>query len=74
VKKKLKSLKRGVGVQLPQQLREARKALLPTLKEEEDKNHHVQINKNKLYVNGKLHKLYIDGKVCDPQRGMPKQQ
>jgi hypothetical protein len=57
-------------VQLPQQLREARNALLhvPTLREEEENNHSVRISKNKLYVNGKLHKVYQNGKVSDPQR------
>lgn len=66
IKKALKDAERGVGVQRPQVARDARKALADVIKEQEDLHNSVKLIGCKLFVNGKLHKLYSDGKVIDP--------
>jgi len=65
VKRRLKEIGQGVGIQWPQQVREARKAFFPIIKEERNKGNTVHTNGNKLYVNNTLTKKYINGKVCD---------
>lgn len=66
VKQKLREANCGVGVQRPLQNRVARKAFLDIIKSETTKGKTVRQNGNKLYVNGRLHKVFIDGNVIDP--------
>ena len=66
IKKVLKDAGLGIGIQRPEQMREARKALYPIMKSEENKNNSVKLVSNKLFVNNKLYKIYVDGTVCDP--------
>ncbi|XP_052806337.1 uncharacterized protein LOC128241093 [Mya arenaria] len=68
VKKQLKEARQGVGVQRPQQTRDARKALFDIIKAEESNGKTTRLAGNKLYVNGNLFKTYVNGKVCDPPR------
>lgn len=48
----LKDAKMGIGVQWPQQVREARKALYPIMQQEKTKGNTVKLVKDKLFVNG----------------------
>ena len=66
IKKVLKDAGLGIGIQRPEQMREARKVLYPIMKSEENKNNSVKLVSNKLFVNNKLYKIYVDGTVCDP--------
>ena len=66
-KQNLRDRKQGIGQQQPQQLREARKALMPFAKQARDDGQSYQINGNKLFINNSLKKKYIDGKVVDLQ-------
>lgn len=66
IKRTLKEAGQGIGIQRPEQMREARKALYPIMKTEENKNNSVKLVSNKLFVNNRLFKIYVDGTVCDP--------
>ena len=55
----------GVGVQQPQQYREARKALSDYAKTEEERGNKARIVGNKLFVNNKMTKKFVDGSVRD---------
>lgn len=63
-KNKLKAKKQGVGTQSPQQYREARKVFSDYIKEQKLEES-ARIVGNKLYVNNKVTKRYIDGKITD---------
>ena len=64
-KARLTADSQGVGIQWPQQLRDARKALFPIAKEIGKQGNRFRITGNKLYVNDVLKMKYVDGKVCD---------
>ena len=64
IKRKLNDARQGVGIQTPFQVREARKALFPLAKEEEQKGNRVRINGNKLLVNNIIKMKYVNGRVC----------
>ena len=64
VKKNLKDASQGVGIQQPEQMREARKALYPIMKAAVSKNNPVRLVFNKLFVNNKLFKIFSNGSVC----------
>ena len=66
-KQNLRDRKQGIGQQQPQQLREARKALMPFAKQARDDGQSYRIKGNKLFINNSLKKKYIDGKVVDLQ-------
>lgn len=66
-KTKLKNQHLGIGVQSPQKYREARKALYPLSKREEERRKHTRITGNTLYVNNVPTKKYIDGNIRDCQ-------
>lgn len=51
----------------PKELLEARNSLLPFLKSEEQKGNDACLIGNKLYVNGKLFKIFTKGKVSEPR-------
>ena len=55
----------GIGVQSPRQYREARKALSDHAKREEDRGNKSRIIGNKLFINNRPLKKYINGKVID---------
>jgi uncharacterized coiled-coil protein SlyX len=55
-KNALKDLKQGIGVQMPQQYRDARKVFSEYIKAEENSGKEMRIMGNKLYVDGKLTK------------------
>jgi len=65
LKKKLKEDNQGVGIQWPQQTREARKAFYAFTKSEENKGNRVRITGTKLYVNNVLKRKYVNGTVYD---------
>ena len=65
IKKSLKDSNLGVGIQSPQQYREARKALFEHGKREENRGNRTRIVGNKLYVNNKITKTYNNGNVYD---------
>lgn len=48
----LKKENLGIGVQWPQQVREARKTLYPIMQQEKNKGNTVKLVRDKLYVNG----------------------
>lgn len=62
---KLKDKRLGVGIQTPPELREARKALYPASKQEQDRGNRTRIVGNKLYVNNVLKKKFVDGNIID---------
>lgn len=66
VKKALQDAKLGVGIQQPQAVRDGRRAFYDIIKENEERGNRVRVNGLKLYVNGRLHKVYSEGKVVDP--------
>lgn len=70
IKRKLREANLGVGIQRPQQTRDARRAMADIIKAEEEKRRKVRQNGNKLYVDDKLFKVYCDGKVIDPPQHM----
>ena len=70
VKRKLREANLGVGIQRPQQSRDARRAMADIIKAEEEKRRKVRQNGNKLYIDDKLFKVYCDGKVIDPPQHM----
>ena len=47
----LKNVKLGVGIQWPQQVREARKVLYPITQQEKNKGNTVKLARDKLFVN-----------------------
>lgn len=55
----------GVGVQWPQQIREARKALHPLAKEAESRREKTRMVGNKLYINNELRHKYVNGNVIN---------
>lgn len=48
----LKKENLGIGIQWPQQVREARKTLYPIMQQEKNKGNTVKLVRDKLYVNG----------------------
>lgn len=70
IKRKLREANLGVGIQRPQQSRDARRAMADIIKAEEEKRRKVRQNGNKLYVDDKLLKVYCDGKVIGPPQHM----
>lgn len=63
IKKKLNDNKQGVGVQMPQVYRDARRALSEKIPAGQEPN--ARIFGNKLYINNKLFMKYHDGKIYD---------
>lgn len=68
VKNSLKGKELGVGVQSPQEYREARNALYPLSKQERENGKETRIIGthiigNKLYVNNVIKNKYVNGKV-----------
>ncbi|KAH3858812.1 hypothetical protein DPMN_101450 [Dreissena polymorpha] len=55
----------GVGVQWPQQIREARKALHPLAKEAESRREKTRMVGNKLFINNELRHKYVNGNVIN---------
>ena len=52
----LKQAKLGIGMQWPQHVREARKALYPIMIQEKQKGNDVKMSRDKLYINGNLYR------------------
>lgn len=65
VRTKLKDNQLGVGVQSPPEHREARKALYPFSKRDEEMDKRTRITGNTLFVNNVPTKKYINGEVRD---------
>jgi hypothetical protein len=63
IKKLLNDSKMGIGVQMPQEYRDARRALSDSAKDEANLGKNTRIVGNKLYVDNKLTKKFINGKV-----------
>ena len=61
----LKGANIGIGVQWPQQVREARKSLYPIMQQERNKGNTVKLVKDKLFVNGVEH---VPGPAAELQR------
>jgi len=59
-KSKLRDQRLGIGVQSPQEHREARKALYPLSKREEERGKRTRITGNTLFVNNVPTKKYVD--------------
>ncbi|XP_053406153.1 ankyrin-2-like isoform X1 [Mercenaria mercenaria] len=66
-KKKLKDGIQDIGSAWPKELLEARTALLPVMAMERNNGNDVSLIGNKLYVNGKLFRSFINGKVWKPR-------
>jgi hypothetical protein len=66
IKQSLKNNGHGVGIQSPQEYRDARKAFKPLIDEAEQHNQTTRITGNKLFINKKLVKCFVDGKICEP--------
>ena len=66
VKQQLNDANRGVGVQTPFITRDARRAFEDIVKDQEAQRNNVRQQGCKLYVNGKLFKVYSDGNAIDP--------
>ena len=69
VKMRLRESNQGIGVQQPQQYREARRALFEQAKREEERGKRTRIVGNKLYVNNRVAKKYVNGSVHDVNGG-----
>ena len=69
VKMRLRESNQGIGVQQPQQYREARRALFEQAKREEERGKRTRIVGNKLYVNNRVAKKYVNGSVHDVSGG-----
>ena len=52
----LKQANLGIGMQWPQQIRDARKALYPIMQKEKQNGKHVRMARDKLYIDGILYK------------------
>ena len=52
----LKQANLGIGMQWPQHVREARKALYPIMIQEKQKGNDVRMSRDKLYINGALYR------------------
>lgn len=61
----LKGANIGIGIQWPQQVREARKSLYPIMQQEKSKGNAVKLVKDKLFVNGVEH---VPGPAAEHQR------
>lgn len=61
----LKGANIGIGVQWPQQVREARKSLYPIMQQERNKGNTMKLVKDKLFVNGVEH---VPGPAAELQR------
>lgn len=70
IKQKLKNAKQGVGVQRPLTSRDARKAFEADFEDNAKDGKTVRQQGRKLYVNGKLTKIYKDGKAIPPPKHM----
>lgn len=69
IKEKLRGLNLGIGVQQPQEYRDARKAFRPIIEREQQLGNRVSTVGNKLYVNNVCTRKFIDGQVCEVQNG-----
>lgn len=65
IKTSLRGSNLGVGIQSPQQYRDARKAFAEHVKREEERGQRARVIGNKLYVNNRVVKKYVNGSVCD---------
>lgn len=54
-KEDLKNHNLGIGIQLPKEWRDARKALYPIMQREKQKGNEVRLTADKLYINGSLY-------------------
>ena len=61
----LKQANKGIGMQWPQQVREARKALYPVMQQEKQNGKNVKLVRDKLYIDGTLYR---------PKAPQPQQQ
>ena len=68
IKSVLKDHNLGIGVQTPQEFRDAKKAFYPLCKEEQDRGNSTRVTGNKMYVNNILRKKFVDGKICEDLR------
>ena len=68
IKTSLANMNLGVGIQSPQQYRDARKELKDYAKQEQDKGKKARIIGNKLYVNNKDTLKYVDGQIRDQRQ------
>lgn len=65
IKSKLRDQRLGIGIQSPQEHRDARKAFYAISKQEQDRGNRTRIVGNKLLINNVIKYKYVDGNVCD---------